>query len=473
MSYRGYDKRDRIQNLWVMSLPNATPESVGVSTTSQRDAALEGKGLPWMMLPGTPGAHIMIPINPPAKSSTITDQAADEITQATLPLPEDLRAGATVYKYDPKTGERIVLRKGTNFVECTPRGADGFTWCYNSGHRAAPRPVRQAPRAGEDRQGNPGGGGRGDKRRHDQADAVRDHVVSSVRQEGSHPAAVGALGAGRHAGIDRRVGRQPARRGDQRRRTAVADAAGHARRAHHDSDQQVRCRQVVFSSPAAARGSARPSSSWRATAGHRSCSPAATSRSSRRSRRKTGAHGLRADVSVGDDNARRVEALRGAHGRHRRPRQQRRRTPIAREIGALDVDAMREMFDTNVFGLVDITNRVVPLMKAQGQGDIVNIASTSGHEGRRDRDALRRQQVGACEASASAGRRSCGRTASASSACARRKSRPISAARPAATIPNKLYAEDIGETIMAALDMPRRALWPELAVFANNPWKED
>jgi hypothetical protein len=24
---------------------------------------------------------------------------------------------------------------------------------------------------------------------------------------------------------------------------------------------------------------------------------------------------------------------------------------------------------------------------------------------------------------------------------------------------------------MAALDMPRRALWPELAVFANNPWK--
>ena len=132
MAYRGYDKRDRIQHLWVMSLPNATPESVGVSTASQRDAALEGKGLPWMMLPGTPGAHIMIPINPPAKNSTITDQAPDEIAQATLPLPDDLRAGATVYKYDPKTGERIVLRKGTNHIECTPRGADDFTWCYNT-----------------------------------------------------------------------------------------------------------------------------------------------------------------------------------------------------------------------------------------------------------------------------------------------------------------------------------------------------
>lgn len=132
MSYRGYDKRDRIKNLWVMSLPGATPEAVGVSTTSQRDAALEGKGLPWMMLPGTPGAHIMIPINPAVKATTITDEAADPIAQATLPLPDDLRAGATVYTYDESTGARKVLRQGTNAIECTPRNsADGFTWCYN------------------------------------------------------------------------------------------------------------------------------------------------------------------------------------------------------------------------------------------------------------------------------------------------------------------------------------------------------
>jgi hypothetical protein len=132
MSYRGYDKSDRIQNLWVWSTPNSTPESVGVSTVSQRDAALKGAGLPWMMAPGTPGAHIMIPINPTPKASTITDEAPDEVTQATLPLPEDLRAGATVYKYDPKTGDRIVLRKGTGVLECMPRGEDGFTWCYHN-----------------------------------------------------------------------------------------------------------------------------------------------------------------------------------------------------------------------------------------------------------------------------------------------------------------------------------------------------
>lgn len=130
MSYRFYGKRDRIQHLWVMSLPNATPESVGVSTVSQRSEALEGRGLPWMMLPGTPGAHIMIPINPKPAKSTITDVAADPVTQATLPLPADLRAGATVYTYDAN-GDRKVLRKGTNQIECTPKGDDGFTWCYN------------------------------------------------------------------------------------------------------------------------------------------------------------------------------------------------------------------------------------------------------------------------------------------------------------------------------------------------------
>jgi hypothetical protein len=142
MSYRGYDKRDRIQKLWVMSLPNATPESAGVSTGSQRDDALEGKGLPWMMLPGTPGAHIMIPINPAVKNTTITDVAADPIAQATLPLPEDLRAGATVYSYDKATGARKILREGNNFVECMPRGDDGFTWCYNK--VTAPRRDLQA-----------------------------------------------------------------------------------------------------------------------------------------------------------------------------------------------------------------------------------------------------------------------------------------------------------------------------------------
>ncbi len=54
---------------------------------------------------------------------------AELIAGAVLPLPEDLRDGATVYTYDDDTGERIVLREGTNYVECRPKNAEGFTRC--------------------------------------------------------------------------------------------------------------------------------------------------------------------------------------------------------------------------------------------------------------------------------------------------------------------------------------------------------
>jgi hypothetical protein len=43
---------------WVIYLPFATPESTGLSTKPSENA-------PWLMFPGTPGAHIMI--NPPKK----------------------------------------------------------------------------------------------------------------------------------------------------------------------------------------------------------------------------------------------------------------------------------------------------------------------------------------------------------------------------------------------------------------------
>ena len=186
---------------------------------------------------------------------------------------------------------------------------------------------------------------------------------------------------------------------------------------------------------------------------------------------KTGAHGVRADVSRGDDNARTLDVCRermggidvlvnnAAYG-------------YRAEIGALDVDAMRKMFETNVFGLVDITNRVVPSMKSQGSGDIVNIASTSGMKG-----AASGTSYGASKWAIRG-----------ISQCWQAELRPhgirVTCVCPSEVQthfggnvgrnnPNKLYAEDIGETIMATLNMPRRALWPELAVFANNPWKED
>ena len=187
--------------------------------------------------------------------------------------------------------------------------------------------------------------------------------------------------------------------------------------------------------------------------------------------RKTGARAFRADVARPDDNARTVEfceqqmggvdvLINNAAYAYRG------------EIGALDVDQMKAMFETNVFGLVDLTNRLVPQMKARASGDIVNIASTSGMKG-------------AATATPYAASKWALRGIS---QCWQAELRPHGirvvsicpsevqtnfGGRGGRNNPNKLYAEDIGRTIMAALDMPRRALWPELAVFANNPWKED
>lgn len=62
MSYRLSNKDGVIKRLWMVSVPYATPETIGVSTASQRDAAMKGHPIPWMMLPGTAGAHIMIPL---------------------------------------------------------------------------------------------------------------------------------------------------------------------------------------------------------------------------------------------------------------------------------------------------------------------------------------------------------------------------------------------------------------------------
>jgi len=187
--------------------------------------------------------------------------------------------------------------------------------------------------------------------------------------------------------------------------------------------------------------------------------------------KKTGAHGVKADVSRPDDNARTVDAcdkqmggvdvlINNAAYDYRA------------DIGALDLARMKDLFETNVFGLVDITNRVVPQMKSRKSGDIINIASTSGMKG----------------AASSTPYSATKWAVRGITQCWQAELRPHGirvvsicpsevqtnfGGRAGRNNPNKLYAGDIAATIMAALNMPRRTLWPELAVFANNPWKED
>lgn len=186
---------------------------------------------------------------------------------------------------------------------------------------------------------------------------------------------------------------------------------------------------------------------------------------------RTGAHGIQADVARSEDNARTVEVclekmggvdvlVNNAGYAYRA------------EIGSVDLAEMRRLFDVNLFGMVDITNRVVPLLKAQSSGDIVNIASTSGMKG-------------SAKGTVYAGSKWAVRGIT---QCWQAELRPHGIrvvcvcpsevqtdfeGKTGRNNPNKLFAEDIAASILAAVEMPGRVLWPEFAVFANNPWKED
>jgi len=185
----------------------------------------------------------------------------------------------------------------------------------------------------------------------------------------------------------------------------------------------------------------------------------------------TGAHGIKADVAIDADNARTVEQCVSVMGG----------IDVLinnagigynAEIGELDVNKMRQLFGTNVFGMVDLTNRVVPMMKAQASGDIVNLASTSGTKGAKGGTVYSGSKW----------------AVRGISQCWQADLRPHGIrvvcicpsevqtnwmGKTGRNNPNKLYAEDIAATIMAGLNLPRRVLWTEVTVFANNPWKED
>ncbi len=48
-------------------------------------------------------------------------------------------------------------------------------------------------------------------------------------------------------------------------------------------------------------------------------------------------------------------------------------------VAQMDMAACREMFDTNLFGAVGAMQAVVPVMRQQGGGTIINISSVAGH----------------------------------------------------------------------------------------------
>ena len=187
--------------------------------------------------------------------------------------------------------------------------------------------------------------------------------------------------------------------------------------------------------------------------------------------RKTGAHGIAADVSNDTDNARAVEFCRQQMGGVDVLVNNAGVGYIA-DLGSIDLAAMRSLFGTNVFGMVDLANRIVPSMIEQGTGDIINIASTSGTKGAKGYTAYAGSkwavrgitQCWQAELRPQGIRVMCVLPSEVQTSWMGRTGRDN---------PNKLYARDIAATIFSALEMPRNVLWPEVPVFANNPWKED
>ena len=183
----------------------------------------------------------------------------------------------------------------------------------------------------------------------------------------------------------------------------------------------------------------------------------------------TGAHGLAADVSDAEANARTVETCRERMGGIDVLVNNAGYGYFA-AIGELDVAAMEKLFATNVFGPVDLTNRVVPLMKAQGGGDIVNIASTSGMKGHKNGTAYSGSKW----------------ALRGISECWQADLRPHDirvvcvcpsevqtdwGGKTGRNDPHKLFASDIAHAVMSAVSAESRAFWPEFPVFATNPWK--
>jgi short-subunit dehydrogenase len=48
-------------------------------------------------------------------------------------------------------------------------------------------------------------------------------------------------------------------------------------------------------------------------------------------------------------------------------------------VAEVDIAAFRQMFDTNLFGAVAAMQAVIPIMRQQGGGSIINISSVAGH----------------------------------------------------------------------------------------------
>lgn len=136
------------------------------------------------------------------------------------------------------------------------------------------------------------------------------------------------------------------------------------------------------------------------------------------------------------------------------------------------IESFEKVYATNVFGLAMLTQQAIKYFKAQGSGNIINIASTAALKG------FAYGSVYSSSKFALRGMTQCWQ------AELRKENVRVMLVNPSEVttafnqsdrvereeVDNKLRSEEIAHSIKAALEMDDRGFIPELTVWATNPW---
>ncbi|WP_437373848.1 SDR family oxidoreductase [Maribacter litoralis] len=141
-------------------------------------------------------------------------------------------------------------------------------------------------------------------------------------------------------------------------------------------------------------------------------------------------------------------------------------------LGEITEQNLMDVYNTNVFGLVLLTQEILPIFKKQNYGDIINIGSTASSKGfergsvyasskfairgitQSWQAELRKDNIRVCLVNPS--------EVTTAFADINRKERIEES--------NKLGSEDVAHTIVSIIEMRKKAFIPEVTIWATNPF---
>ena len=147
-------------------------------------------------------------------------------------------------------------------------------------------------------------------------------------------------------------------------------------------------------------------------------------------------------------------------------------TGVRKSVEELSIDDFLNVYNTNVFGLALLTKEIVPVMKKNKGGNIINIGSTASLKG---------YKTGSIYSSSKFALRSL-------TQCWQAELRPfnirVTQVNPSEVttafanperkereeVHNKLIPKEIAHSIVSALEMDDRGFIPEFSIWASNPF---